>query len=103
MSDNLTVQCVSSKKTSSGAVGAAKDAVIVGIVLINGGAACSCKITDGSSSSGNDLMIIRDTGTTAGTMTTLLPAFQISIPGGIYATLAGASAYAYIFYRQVRA
>ena len=103
MSDNMVVRAVSSYKVTSSQQLTAKDSVILGVVLINGGAACSVKIADGGVTGGNEIVTVADTTSTANTTSEFEPGFEISVAGGIYINLSGANAYCYVFYRQIRA
>ena len=100
---SLDTEGVWAKVTTSGVVGTSgKDVVFLGIILINGGAACSAVLTANSSSSGPEQMSCTDGSTTVKNMTQVMPNFNSYIAGGIYCTLAGAGAYCYVGYRQVR-
>mgnify|MGYP001573560119 CR=1 FL=1 len=95
--------CASSgKKTASGVITpAAKSGLLVGAILVNGGAAATLKLLD-DGASGSELAIVSVPGTTAGNMDAIMFNKPVQFNTDIYATLAGASAYYYVFFVQTK-
>ncbi len=100
---DVNVCASSGKKTASGVITtAAKSGLLVGAILVNGGAAATLKLIDGTST-GTGLAIVSVPGATAGNMDAIMFDKPIQFNTDIYATLAGASAYYYVFFVQTKA
>lgn len=89
--------CKSSGKQSADADITTAPTLVYGVVLTNGGGACSVILTDGSG--GTDLFSLADAGTTANVQQSAMFSQPVVFSSGVSINITGTSAYCYVLYQ----